>query len=56
MSTFNSVEILSEVEDNESRDDHEETVVEHQSVLTKVFAVQFLFNDYSIAGCGQIVQ
>ena len=54
--TFYFVEILSEVEYDESRDDHKETVVEHQAVLAEVFTLQFLLDDDSIASCGQIVQ
>ena len=54
--TFNSVEILREVEDNDSRDDHEQTVVEHQTILTEVFTIKFLFDNDTIASCGQIVQ
>ena len=54
--TFNFVEILSEVEDNEGRDNHKEGVVEHQTVLTKVFTLQFLFDNDTVAGCGEIVQ
>ena len=54
--TSNSVEILREVQDNDSRDDHEQTIVEHQTVLTEVFTLKFLFDNDTIASCGQIVQ
>ena len=56
MFTSNVVEILSEVEDNDGRDDHEETVVEHETVLTELFTIKFLFDDDAITSGGHIVQ
>ena len=54
--TNNPGKVLSNEEDNESRGNHEEAVVEQQTVLTQVFSVQLLLDDYSIAGCEQIIQ
>ena len=53
--TNNPGKVLSNEEDNESRGNHEEAVVEEQTVLTQVFSVQLLLDSYSITGCEQII-
>ena len=54
--TNNPGQVLSHEEDNDSRWNHEEAVVEQQTILTQVFSVQLLLDDYSITGCEQIIQ
>ena len=54
--TNNPGQVLSNEEHNDSRGNHEEAVVEEQTVLTQVFSVQLLLDNYSIAGCEQIIQ
>ena len=54
--TNNPGQVLSDEEHNDSWGNHEEAVVEEQTVLTQVFSVQLLLDNYSIAGCEQIIQ
>ena len=54
--TDNPRQVLSHEEDNDSRGNHEEAVVEQQTVLTQVFSVQLLLDNYSITGSEQIIQ
>ena len=56
MLTNNPGYVLSNEEDNDGRGNHEETVVEQQTVLTQVFSLQLLLDNYSITGCEQIIQ
>ena len=54
--TNNPGQVLSHEEHNDSRGNHEEAVVEQQTILTQVFSVQLLLDNYSITGCEQIIQ
>ena len=56
MLTNNPGYVLSNEEDNDGRGNHEETVVEQQTILTQVFRVQLLLDNYSITGSEQIIQ
>ena len=56
MLTNNPGYVLSNEEDNDGRGNHEETVVEQQTILAQVFRVQLLLDNYSITGSEQIIQ
>ena len=56
MLTNNLGYVLSNEEDNDGRGNHEETVVEQQTILAQVFRVQLLLDNYSITGSEQIIQ